>query len=44
MAVSLAFGVLFAMVITMILVPTGYMILEDFLNWKNNKHTNSYGG
>ena len=30
MAVSLAFGVLFATLITLILVPTMYMILEDF--------------
>ena len=30
MAVSLAFGVLFATIITLILVPSLYMILEDF--------------
>ena len=30
MAVSLAFGVLFATFITLILVPTTYLILEDF--------------
>ena len=30
MAVSLAFGVLFATVITLMLVPVGYAILEDF--------------
>ncbi len=30
MAVSLAFGVLFATVITLVLVPSLYMILEDF--------------
>jgi hypothetical protein len=30
MAVSLAFGVLFATIITLILVPALYMILEDF--------------
>lgn len=30
MAVSLAFGVLFATVITLILVPSLYMVLEDF--------------
>jgi multidrug efflux pump subunit AcrB len=29
MAVSLAFGVLFATFITLILVPTAYVILED---------------
>jgi multidrug efflux pump subunit AcrB len=39
MAVSLAFGVLFATVITLILVPTSYMILEDFLKWKNRFHS-----
>jgi multidrug efflux pump subunit AcrB len=30
MAVSLAFGVLFATSITLLLVPSLYMILEDF--------------
>ncbi len=30
MAVSLGFGVLFATFITLILVPTSYMILDDF--------------
>jgi multidrug efflux pump subunit AcrB len=29
MAVSLAFGVLFATFITLILVPTSYLIIED---------------
>jgi hypothetical protein len=29
MAVSLAFGVMFATFITLMLVPAGYMILED---------------
>jgi hypothetical protein len=29
MAVSLGFGVLFGTVITLLLVPCGYMILED---------------
>ena len=32
MAVSLGFGVLFATVITLLLVPCGYMILEDVLS------------
>jgi multidrug efflux pump subunit AcrB len=32
MAVSLGFGVLFATVITLLLVPCGYMILEDLQN------------
>ena len=31
MAVSLAFGVLFATVITLILVPTSYLVLEDII-------------
>ena len=29
MAVSLAFGVIFSTFITLVLVPSGYMILED---------------
>ena len=29
MAVSLAFGVIFATVITLVLVPTAYLILDD---------------
>ncbi len=32
MAVSLAFGVMFATVITLILVPISYLILEDMIN------------
>jgi hypothetical protein len=32
MAVSLGFGVLFATSITLLLVPCGYMILEDMHN------------
>ncbi len=32
MAVSLGYGVLFATVITLILIPCGYMILEDMHN------------
>ena len=31
MAVSLAFGVVFATFITLILVPTTYLILNDFM-------------
>ena len=30
MAVSLAFGVIFATVVTLVIVPSGYVILEDF--------------
>ncbi len=33
MAVSLAFGVLFATFITLALVPTAYLILDDFEQW-----------
>jgi multidrug efflux pump subunit AcrB len=33
LAISLAFGVLFATVITLLLVPALYLILEDFLGW-----------
>ena len=33
LAISLAFGVLFATVITLLLVPALYLILEDFLEW-----------
>jgi multidrug efflux pump subunit AcrB len=38
MAVSLGFGVLFATFITLLLVPCGYVILDDFHNlWENMK-------
>jgi multidrug efflux pump subunit AcrB len=33
MAVSLAFGVIFATAITLLLVPCGYLILEDIARW-----------
>ncbi|MEH6551795.1 MAG: efflux RND transporter permease subunit [Pseudomonadales bacterium] len=33
MAISLGFGVLFATLITLVLVPCFYLILEDLLNW-----------
>jgi multidrug efflux pump subunit AcrB len=33
MAISLAFGVVFATVITLILVPSLYLIVEDFFQW-----------
>ncbi|NKB89662.1 MAG: AcrB/AcrD/AcrF family protein [Acidobacteria bacterium] len=32
MAVSLAFGVIFATFVTLVLVPSGYLIVEDFKN------------
>jgi len=40
MAVSLAFGVLFATFITLILVPTAYLILDDiqrFARWMTGR-------
>lgn len=33
MAVSLAFGILFATVITLILIPCLYLLLDDFIRW-----------
>jgi multidrug efflux pump subunit AcrB len=36
MAISLAFGVLFATVITLLLVPSLYLMLDDFQNWVRN--------
>jgi multidrug efflux pump subunit AcrB len=33
MAASLAFGILFATVITLFLIPSLYMILSDFTSW-----------
>ena len=35
MAVSLAFGVLFATLVTLILVPVAYLILDDVRQWTN---------
>ena len=35
MAISLAWGVLFATFITLLLVPCLYLIVEDFLQQKN---------
>jgi multidrug efflux pump subunit AcrB len=37
MAVSLAFGVLFATVVTLLVVPSSYIILEDFHRWRDKK-------
>ncbi len=42
MAISLAFGILFATVITLLLVPSLYLILDDIKNifaGKSNRHT-----
>jgi multidrug efflux pump subunit AcrB len=33
MAASLAFGIVFATVITLVLIPSLYLILDDFKNW-----------
>ena len=35
MSISLAFGVLFGTVITLFLVPCLYLVLEDFLAWRD---------
>jgi multidrug efflux pump subunit AcrB len=37
MAISLAFGILFATVITLFLIPSLYMILADFTEWVSTK-------
>jgi multidrug efflux pump subunit AcrB len=39
MAISLAFGIVFATVITLLLVPCLYMILEDLGNWRTNRES-----
>jgi multidrug efflux pump subunit AcrB len=37
MAISLAFGIVFATVITLLLVPCLYMILQDLDTWRANR-------
>ena len=37
MAVSLAFGVMFATVVTLLVVPSGYLVLEDLVNLSKNE-------
>lgn len=37
MAISLAFGIMFATVITLLLLPCLYMILEDLSEWRANR-------
>lgn len=37
MAISLAYGIVFATVITLLLIPCLYMILEDFAHWRANR-------
>ena len=39
MAISLAFGVLFATLVTLFVVPSSYMILEDFHDWRERGRT-----
>ena len=36
MAASLAFGIVFATVITLVLIPALYLILDDFKGWWRN--------
>lgn len=36
MAASLAFGIVFATVITLVLIPSLYLILHDFKGWRQN--------
>ena len=36
MALSLGFGILFATVITLILVPYMYLLVEDVRQWEKN--------
>ena len=44
MAVSLGFGVLFATIITLILVPTSYMILDDVVRTMHGVLGGNKGG
>ena len=39
MAISLGFGVLFGTVVTLLLIPSGYMILEDIFNILGGRRT-----
>ena len=41
MVVSLAFGVLFATVLTLILIPAWYMILTDVISTKHMRERNA---
>ena len=38
MAVSLAFGVLFSTVVTLLVVPSGYLVLNDIKMWLTSKN------
>jgi multidrug efflux pump subunit AcrB len=44
MAISLAFGILFATVITLLLVPSLYLILEDLDRWWRSRPTDASAG
>jgi multidrug efflux pump subunit AcrB len=44
MAASLAFGILFATVITLFLIPTLYLILDDFKSWWKEAWTHMLPG
>ncbi|MFT6956067.1 MAG: multidrug efflux pump subunit AcrB [Halieaceae bacterium] len=44
MAVSLAFGIVFATVITLLLVPCLYMILDDLDRWWSNRTSDTLPG
>ena len=41
MAISLAFGILFTTVITLLLVPCLYMILEDLALWREKRSSSA---
>ena len=42
MAVSMSFGILFSTVITLVLIPVLYLILDDFNNWLNKGKTHRH--
>ena len=46
MAVSLAFGVMFATVITLLVLPCGYLVLEDLrgAGWRRRARNDSKNG
>ena len=43
MAISLAYGIVFATVITLLLIPCLYMILQDLAQWQARKGDESHG-
>ena len=42
MAISLAYGIVFATVITLLLIPCLYMILNDLARWQENRGAASH--